>query len=462
MRRLASHLVLIIVLGVAVSSIPGFASAPPPAAKQRSGAPVATFNVPDPWGSTRANYAIVNSVEAAIRNVPRRSKRIKHPTITIASYLLDRSQSVDALIAACRRGVGVRVVLDAGINNPQSRRLISALNGDNFTDRNRDGKPDHPTRTGKCGAPKRANGRIVGGGSADDLLLMTKKQAAASLDVPTSEGKTWGRDRSYVKRCRGGCRSAGSEGNMHSKFFLFSHTGGRRNVVMVSSSNLNRGGAVAGWNDLFAVQGRKRFYTYFLKVHRLMTRENAAGRQILKVTDGPFTARFYPVRGASKANDPVLADLRQIRCGSGFGRTEVHISMFFWGQRRGNYLADRIFELARQGCTVNVIYGAPTKQLGTRLRTAASNGLIRLWDSRFDMDKDGYNEVRTHAKYVLVKGTFGKSKKARVVMTGSQNWVGGMAVHDETLLRVTLPRAYATYRRNWQNIRDHSKRYPSS
>ncbi len=460
MRRFAVLLALVLAFPGGVA--PGAASDSAPSAARRSGAPTAVFNVPDPFGNTGANYRIVSSVEAAIRAVPRRTKKLKYPTITIASYLLDRGASVDALIAACRRGVGVRVVLDSGINNPHSRRLISSLNGDNYLDRNRDGKPDKPPRTGKCGTPKRnKSGRMAAGQVSDNgVSVMSRSAARASLDVPTQDGKTWGRDRSYVKRCAGACRSAGSEGNMHSKFFLFSHTGSRRNVVMISSSNLNRGGAEAGWNDMIAVQGRKRFYTYFLKIHRLMTQEKPADGRILGITDGPFTARFFPVRGATKAKDPVLSDLRQIRCRSGFGRTEVHISMFFWGQRRGNYLADRVFELARQGCKINVIYGAPTKQLGDRLRAAANSGRINLWDSRFDMDKDGYNEVRTHAKYVLVKGGFGKSGKARVVMTGSQNWVGGMASHDEAYLRVKLPRAYSAYRSNWSNIRDHSKRYP--
>lgn len=459
MRRFAVLLALVLVFPAGAA--PGAASDSPPSAARRAGAPVAFFNVPDPFGNTGANYRIVSAVEAAIRAVPRRTKKLKHPTITISSYLLDRGASVDQLIAACKRGVGVRIVLDSGINNPHSRRLISALNGDNYLDRNNDGKPDKPPRTGKCGKPKRQSGRTAAGQvSGDDVSVMSRSAARASLNVPTEDARSWGRDRSYVKRCSGACRSAGPEGNMHSKFFLFSHTGSRRNVVMVSSSNLNRGGAEAGWNDMIAVQGRKRLYTYFLKIHRLMTRETPADGRILGLTDGPFTARFFPVRAASKAKDPVLADLRQIRCSSGLGRTEVHISMFFWGQRRGNYLADRVLELARQGCSVNVIYGAPTKQLGDRLRAAARAGRIKLWDSRFDMDKDGYNEVRTHAKYVLVKGTFGKSRKARVVMTGSQNWVGGMASHDEAYLRVKLPRAYSAYRSNWSNIRDHSKRYP--
>ena len=38
---------------------------------------------------------------------------------------------------------------------------------------------------------------------------------------------------------------------MHSKFYLFSRTGASQHVVMVSSSNLNRGGAVLGWNDMY-------------------------------------------------------------------------------------------------------------------------------------------------------------------------------------------------------------------
>ena len=64
------------------------------------------------------------------------------------------------------------------------------------------------------------------------------------MRAPTEDSITWGTDKSYAKKCDGSCRGGG--GNMHSKFYAFSHTGTAHNVVIVSSSNLNFGGAHAG------------------------------------------------------------------------------------------------------------------------------------------------------------------------------------------------------------------------
>jgi hypothetical protein len=167
------------------------------------------------------------------------------------------------------------------------------------------------------------------------------------------------------------------------------------------------------------------------------------------------------MRNARRANDPTLRDLKKIGCRSSLGRTKVHVSMFYWKGRRGNYLTTKLFNLARQGCKVSVIYGAPSRDMAERLRKAADRRLINLWDSRWDHNRDGYSEVRTHAKYVLVKGTFGGDRSAHMVLTGSQNWVAGsLSRGDETTLNVAGRVAYRDYLRNWNDIRKHSRRLP--
>lgn len=476
MRRLTPLAIALVSCAVVASSLPSSvatsARAPQQvvgvAAERAGGASqhTATFNVPRPWGSKHQQNLILLDVERAINQVPRPTKNYPEPTITIASYLLDRTTSVTALINACKRGVGVRVVLDDDIVNKNSRRLISALNGDNVRDKNHDGKADSKPRTGRCGRNTRKptsgkwdhKGRVV----ADDTLL-SRRQAKLSLDVPTGRSVTWGRDGSYVKRCDGSCRNAGSGGNMHSKFYLFSRTGKDRNVVMVSSSNLNRGGAKAGWNDMYVMRNRPRSYEAYLKVHRAMTRQLRSAKRREEIVDGPFTSRFFPMRRASKKTDPTLRDLKQIRCTSGLGRTEVYVSMFYWKGVRGNYLADQLLTLAHHGCKVSAIYGAPSRQIAQRLRTAAGRHVINLFDSRWDFNEDGYNEVRTHAKYVLVKGTYRGNHRAYVVMTGTQNWVAGsLRLGDENSLNVALRSAYKSYKRDWDNIRNHSRRLPYS
>jgi phosphatidylserine/phosphatidylglycerophosphate/cardiolipin synthase-like enzyme len=169
-----------------------------------------------------------------------------------------------------------------------------------------------------------------------------------------------------------------------------------------------------------------------------------------------------PIRPGGKANDPTLKDLKKIKCRSDFGRTNVHISMFFWEGTRGDYLADKVLGLARDGCQVSIILGAPSIAIAQRLRAAARAGLIILWDSRTDANGDGDPELRTHCKYVLVKGTFGTNRRARLVMTGSMNWGNGSLTRsDENSLNIARASAYTAYLGNWHDIKGKSRRIPA-
>jgi hypothetical protein len=370
----------------------------------------AVFNRPRPWGGQAAKYRIIRTVEHAI-NHTRPTAADPHPVIVVSSFLFDLKSSADALIRARNHHVSVRVTLDGDVDNHQQRRLSRALNRDN-------------------------HGRI------------------------SSDPATWGKDRSYVMKCRGACRGAG--GNMHSKFYLFSHTGSTKNVTMISSSNLNKGGAVAGWNDLYIIKRRPKTFQAFSRIHRDMTDDVAAGVHKVQVDDGPFVSRFFPMKNASKANDPTLNDLNHIRCrGSDFGRTRINVSMFYWAGKRGTYLAHKLLGLARHGCRVAIIYGAPSKEIRLLLSKAARRHLVKLYDSRWDLNHNGDYDVRTHGKYVLVKGTYRGDRHTRIAMTGSQNWVGGsLSRGDEVTVNVKLASAYYKYIRNWGVIRDHSRRIP--
>lgn len=375
----------------------------------------ATFNVPRPWGTSAQRWHIVRTVDTAIRNV-RPTATDPHPVILISLFLLDDKPSVDALIGARNRGVSVRVVLDPDIIGHQANRLTRVLNRDNHPD---------------------VNGPV------------------------SSNPLTWGKDQSYVLRCNGSCRGRG--GNVHTKFYAFSHTGSVKNVVMVSSSNLNKGGALNGWNDLFVMRQRPRTFAFYSQIFKEMTDQTPAGSGRDELVDGPYTSRFFPMKNASKANDPTLKDLNRIRCRSAYGRTRINVSMFYWAGTRGSYLASKLISLGRNGCLVSVIYGAPSKAVRLQLRAAAVKHFVNVYDSRWDLDYDGAYDVRTHGKYVLVKGTYAGDRSAHVVMTGSQNWVGGsLSKGDEVTLNIALRSAYNRYIKNWAAIRNHSRRIPQA
>lgn len=212
---------------------------------------------------------------------------------------------------------------------------------------------------------------------------------------------------------------------------------------------------------MYTIRGRAKLYRAFRSIHRQMTEDTPAGDKLVQVRSGPYTVRFFPVRRAGKANDPVMTDLGKVRCKTSLGRhkrTKIFVSMFYWRDWRGEYLAKRLLGLARKGCKVQVILGAPGRKIAKRVKRAARRGLIKVYDSRWDLDYDGIPDNRTHAKFVLVKGAYGRSSASYQVMTGSGNWVSGSLIGgDEVSLNISSKRAYQQYVRAWDRIRDHSR-----
>lgn len=401
-KRLVSGFVAALVMGTLVAT-PAWADFTP--------TPGAIFNRPN--GTYEARYRLMTYVDHAIDNTR------TGQTILISTYLLDRQTSVDKLIAARNRGVAVQVILDHLIATHQSARLMRALNADND-------KPSPPDLTG---ADPRG-----------------------------------GPDNSYAYQCRGSCRGGG--GNMHTKFFAFSQTGTSQYVVMVSSANLNRGGATLGWNDLYTMAGRKAIFDRYAAIHAEMRDDTALDNDsYIAYQNGRYLSRFFPMKTASRYTDPTMKDLDKVHCqnasgGAGtYGRTAINVAMFRWGGTRGMYLARRLLELQTHGCVISIIYGAPSRDVAAVLKNAAHAGRIRLYDSRFDRNGDGYFDLRVHSKYMLISGHFGADTSSWQVFTGSQNWgFASLADGDELEINIAGHGAYTSYRNNWETIRTYGSR----
>lgn len=381
LRRLCAVLVAILVSSTLF--------APEAAAFTPSDGP--KFN--NPKGNDAAKYRLISHVERSIRSTPRGG------TIRIATFLMDRQVTADRLIAAHRRGVNVKIIMDDGIESAPSRRLKRVL-GSN---------------------PKK---------------------------------------RSYAVFCRNSCR--GTRGQMHSKIYAFSKVGRAKNVVMVSSGNLNNGAARLGWNDLFTMTRNPRLYKVYKRIHNGMSRDRAMapGKRYRVHKVGRFTNYFFPKPGVKKASDPVFRAMKKIRCrgtagGAGrAGRTAVNVSMFWWSGYRGMYLARRLLELQRQGCRISVTYGAPSNKVAAVLRRAAWQGRIALYDSREHRNLDGLVDLRVHTKYMLVNGRYGRDRSSWQVFTGSANWVkGSLTGGDEVMLKVASKPAYRRYINHYDTVR---------
>ncbi len=367
----------------------------------------ALFN--NPRGSYDAQWRIVNHINKAVRKARPGSR------IMFSTFLMDSRKAADALLRAHRRGVHVQLVMDGDDSfTGQAKRLRRAFNADN--------------RKIKRGERK----------------LNSK-----------GEPRRWGPDQSFVVFCEGSCRAG--RANNHSKFYVFTETGSTKNVVMVSSSNLNKGGALRGFNDLYVTKGRRGLVGVYAGIHAEMARDSAQdGDRYRQYRHGLLTTRFYP---KTRGDDPVLRDLSKVRCrgvrgGAGHrGRTAINISMFAWNHDRGMAIARRLVALDRAGCDVSVIYGAPSKVIAQYLRKSARNDRIKLWDSRRDRDGDGFVDLRVHHKYMLISGRYGDDRSAWRVHTGSQNWgKGTLQSGDENTVNIASRRAYDQYISNWRML----------
>ena len=381
---------LLVVLAMLVLTVPGAASAWEP----QGGA---IFN--NPKGSRDAKYRIVRAITRAVQGSPRGS------TILMSAYMFDNRGTYDALVSAHRRGVHVQMVLDtAHARNAKTRRLAAKFNRDNV------GGP----------APAR-----------------------------------WGRDQSFVVFCKNACR--GGAGYNHTKFYAFSRSGTASNVLMVSSSNPNAGGANKGWNDMYVMKHKPGLWRSAARVHAEMAQDTPNdGDRFLQFTEGNATTRYYPKR---TGGHPVIQDLNKVRCngaagGAGVGgKTAIHVSMFRWNRIWGKRIARKLVGLAGNGCKLNIIYGAPSRELRLYLTNAARrSSRINLWDSRYDRNGDGSVDLRVHHKYMLISGRYGADASSWMVSTGSQNWGASLRTSDENTVNIRNRAAYGAYRNNWTHI----------
>jgi hypothetical protein len=378
--------VLTAVLAVLLAAGPATAYTPQPG-------PI--FN--NPMGDRADKDRILRHLVRTIASTPRNS------VIRIAAYSNDRPDVVDALIAAHRRGVDVRVVLNDNWTSGATRRLIRVVG------RN----PDR---------------------------------------------------RSFVAICKGSCR--GGAGNQHMKFYLFTRAGEARNVVMVGSANLTGYGARNQWNDMYTTRGNPGLLELYATVFEQLARDRRVRDPYVHRTVDGFESEFGPYLGATEDDDPVMRRLNAVRCAAtgGFGRnghTVIRITMYGWVGERGLYLAEKVADLDRRGCDVKVLASAG----GRRVVGTLERGGVLVKTPDLDLDDDpetGFGEtpyeVFTHQKYMTLDGGF-RGRMGHQVWTGSENWSGLGLMNDEVTIRIPRRRTHDQYVANFNYVWRHWSRW---
>ena len=265
----------------------------------------------------------------------------------------------------------------------------------------------------------------------------------------------------FAYECKASCR--GRRDNLHSKFYLFSKTGGAENVMMVGSHNLTLNAVKWQWNDMITMREKPRLYGDFVRLFDKMRNDysknrpyytfcGAAKGENCSRTGSRRFGQVYPVN-VDKYGDPAMKALNATRCTrqtkDGLVRTKVRVSMHTMRGQRAEKIAVRLREMWARGCNIKVLYGLMGFPVKQKLGAVTSRGRIPLRSLGYDYNEDGDVDRYTHQKYLTVRGQWGGRTKARVTFTGSSNWSDKGTGGDEVVFNIHGPGVLARYNKNW-------------
>ena len=290
------------------------------------------------------------------------------------------------------------------------------------------------------------------------VLLNDHQVTRAQLFLRSSIGGN-PRKKNFVYWCNASCRAR--RDNLHSKFMLFSRTGGINDVVVLGSANFTLNAVKWQWNDMLSMTKQPYLSRDLLKVFNDMRKDynynrpywtfcgNKSGK-CNSETDRKYL-RVFP-RNAGPKSDPVLQMLKPVRCLYGkkghVKRTQIRISMHTMKGPRGDYLAKRMRGLWAAGCDIKVIYGLmgfPTKRA---LGAATLRGRIPLRSTGFDYNADGEVDRYTHHKYATISGMYA-GRIRNMTFTGSSNWSNRGTYGDEIIFKLMGKKTLRQYNANF-------------
>ncbi|TDD67264.1 phosphatidylserine/phosphatidylglycerophosphate/cardiolipin synthase family protein [Jiangella aurantiaca] len=247
------------------------------------------------------------------------------------------------------------------------------------------------------------------------------------------------------------CTGLSPEGNtaacigtkgQHNKFYLFSETGGREHVVLQSSANFTDLNSTTYWNNAMTIAGNAELYEAYGAYFGDLAAERRTDDYDRTVTTtmrtGTVAASFFP----RADGDPITELLDGVSCGP---QTVLRVGMSEWDAYR-IAIAERLAELAGQGCEVAIVHGLMDDEVRAVLAAAPAIALRELDDANV-------LPGRIHSKYVLIEGGNATDRSERWVVTGSPNFNHtSLRRNDETMLRTDIASVYARYRANFETM----------
>jgi hypothetical protein len=253
----------------------------------------------------------------------------------------------------------------------------------------------------------------------------------------------------------------------HTKFAVFSRTGGRTNVTYVTSGNLTLGSGPYAWNNAVTLTGDVTTYKAYAGFHSDLAHKLRVPRNDYFSYRRPQAgslgrAYFFPEAGHDPAGDidartdVVAGFLDKVACTGnrttgtpGDHHTIVRAAVAWWSRPD---IARKLWALDNAGCDVEVVmtrdaFDAKVVGILTRASGARHGGVKVHYFPNLDHDY-------VHSKYLLVEGNYNHKPDTKVVWTGSHNFSGtALRTFDETTLQLFGGgRLYAPFAANFKAV----------
>ncbi|MBB6550315.1 phospholipase D-like domain-containing protein [Nonomuraea rubra] len=147
----------------------------------------------------------------------------------------------------------------------------------------------------------------------------------------------------------GGTAACIGNKGQHNKFYLFSRAGRASDVVVQSSANLTDLNSTTYWNNAVVLTGDRRLYAAYDAYFADLAAERKNLDYYRVVQTRSARAHFFP-----KADgDPIVDQLGKVSCRRG---TTIRAGMSEWDAYRVA-IAERLRDLAGEGCRVQIVAG---------------------------------------------------------------------------------------------------------
>jgi hypothetical protein len=348
-------------------------------------------------GTKAQQYAIYNHITAAIQHAQPKS------WIRIMTWNFMTRGGVNALTNAQKRGVVIRLIMSKANNDPS------------------------------VGAPNPYYNRLQ-----HNFTVWNK----AHPKKPAS----------FTKMCAHSCR--GRKGEAHSKYYLFSHSGASKDVLMEGSANYTAAASLNQWNDEFTFVGRTKMFNYALGVYKQMWKDKPVVQAWQSRNFGDVTLDFSPELGVGwkSSDDPWRQILGQVKCtgatnGNDNHHTIIRLAPDVVRNDRGMELAHLLRGLWNQGCDVQMGYTVIAPAIKQYLESGSGRGPLPLVHLVQDFNQDGQFDNYFHLKVMTVNGVIGSNKAAFEMIDGSSNNSGLATASDENIAVIRRRGAVLKYQK---------------